>query len=475
MKNVITITMFPFLLLMILLMVASVPSSAQVPTQGLVAYYPFNGNANDESGSGNNGTVAGATLTNDRCGNNNRAYFFDGSNDEISIAHNSSFDLTGTNSLSISCWMRIMTWTYGAGIWCKAAKGGVSNYCLTLDPYNKLILIVNHYHQHIDQEEAFTSSTFALNTWYNVVVVFHDKTATLYVNGSLDMTHTYSYNFVPNNGGLYIGNDTDGDSEFFNGMIDDIRIYNRALTEVEIGALYREGCAASVALDIKPGSCPNPVNLKSKGVLPVAILGTTTFDVRNVNAASLKLAGVSPLRSSIEDVSRPVANRRSDCDCTTKGPDGFGDLTLKFDMQEVVTAIGQVSDGEVKVLTLTGNLMDGTPIEGKDCIVIRANGLGKEGAPDNEGDFPKSYALMQNQPNPFNPSTVIRYVIPQECDVVLKVYDGLGRELKTLVEKHQVGGEYEVNVDASGLASGVYFYRLQAGNFAEVRKMVLMR
>ena len=75
---------------------------AQVPTNGLVGYWPFNGNANDESGNNNNGTVSGATLTTDRFGNANKAYSFDGTNDYISVLDNNSLDLT--NQLTLSAW-----------------------------------------------------------------------------------------------------------------------------------------------------------------------------------------------------------------------------------------------------------------------------------------------------------------------------------------------------------------------------------
>jgi hypothetical protein len=125
-----------------------------------------------------------------------------------------------------------------------------------------------------------------------------------------------------------------------------------------------------VPVDIKPGSCPNPLNVKSKGVLPVAILGSEDFDVTTIDVASIRLADVSPIRSSCEDVAAPVIDGQ-ECECTTEGPDGYLDLTLKFKTQEIVQALGEVVNGEVLFLTLTGELSDETPIEGADCIVIR--------------------------------------------------------------------------------------------------------
>jgi len=132
--------------------------------------------------------------------------------------------------------------------------------------------------------------------------------------------------------------------------------------------------ATVVAVDIKPGSCPNPVNVKSKGVLPVAILGTDDYDITTIDPTSIRLIGIEPLRSGYEDVATPVSDA-NDCNCTEEGPDGFLDLTLKFKTQRIVEAIGDVNDGDVLVLELTGVLYDPppyeTPIEGADCVLIR--------------------------------------------------------------------------------------------------------
>ena len=126
-----------------------------------------------------------------------------------------------------------------------------------------------------------------------------------------------------------------------------------------------------VAIDIKPQSCPNPLNVKSKGVLPVAILGTEDVNVIDIVIASIRLAdpNVAPIRNNYEDVAAPVSGS-NDCNCITDGPDGFLDLTLKFETQRIVEAIGEVNDGDVLELELTGVLFDETPIEGADCILI---------------------------------------------------------------------------------------------------------
>jgi photosystem II stability/assembly factor-like uncharacterized protein len=90
-------------------------------------------------------------------------------------------------------------------------------------------------------------------------------------------------------------------------------------------------------------------------------------------------------------------------------------------------------------------------------------------------DGPQFFALNQNYPNPFNPSTIISYRLPSNAFVTLKVYDVLGREIITLVNEDQTAGEHRVTLNANNLPSGVYFYRITAGNFVETKKMTLLR
>ena len=105
---------------------------------------------------------------------------------------------------------------------------------------------------------------------------------------------------------------------------------------------------------------------------------------------------------------------------------------------------------------------------------------------DNDGQFeysnvievkviPTEYLLSQNYPNPFNSSSIIKYSIPKSSQVTLKIFNTLGEELETLVNEEKPVGTYEVNWNAANLPSGVYFYRLQAGEFVQTRKMILLK
>jgi hypothetical protein len=94
---------------------------------------------------------------------------------------------------------------------------------------------------------------------------------------------------------------------------------------------------------------------------------------------------------------------------------------------------------------------------------------------DGHSIIPSSFGLLQNYPNPFNPTTVIGCQLPMTSDVKLVVYDLLGREVSVLVNERKDSGVYDVKFDGSNLASGVYFYRLQAGTFVETKKLLLIR
>jgi len=87
----------------------------------------------------------------------------------------------------------------------------------------------------------------------------------------------------------------------------------------------------------------------------------------------------------------------------------------------------------------------------------------------------KDYSLQQNYPNPFNPTTTISYTVPAPSFISLKVYDILGKEVAVLVNEGKTAGTYNVKFDAKNMASGIYFYRLQAGSFLITKKLTLIK
>lgn len=137
-----------------------------------------------------------------------------------------------------------------------------------------------------------------------------------------------------------------------------------------VAAIEGEVVAIEVAFDLKPGSCENQLNTKSKGVYPAAILGTPALHVADIDPASIRLAGVAPIRASIEDVGKPGR-------CAA-GQDGIPDLALKFDTEALVRALrsslGTLRDGQRIVVPLEGRLRDGTPLIGGDVVLIKVPG-----------------------------------------------------------------------------------------------------
>lgn len=94
---------------------------------------------------------------------------------------------------------------------------------------------------------------------------------------------------------------------------------------------------------------------------------------------------------------------------------------------------------------------------------------------NSNSDIPKGYCLSQNFPNPFNPSTVIRYDVPKSGLVSITVYDVLGREVRTLINEFKNAGSYSVELNAGNLQSGTYFYRMTAGEFTQIKKLILIK
>lgn len=124
----------------------------------------------------------------------------------------------------------------------------------------------------------------------------------------------------------------------------------------------------SLALDIRPGSCRNPLNRSAQGVLPVALLGTGDTDVRDIDVSTILLAGVAPLRSHVADVSGPGSG--GECACPTGVADGTDDLMLQFPSVQVVEALGDVAIGETVAVEVSGMLLDGRRFAVRDCVVI---------------------------------------------------------------------------------------------------------
>ena len=255
---------------------AQVPN--YVPTNGLVGWWPFNGNANDESGNGNNGSVNGATLTADRFGNSNKAYFFNGSSNSISIPN---IAIQGNGNRSISAWF----YTYPSALWSTGATiistgsgtnqtGGTFN--LRLDNQNQYAGFMGGDFSG-GGNDYFPNGNILVNNsiWHHIVVTYSNGQLEFYIDGNLEKTA--SINILNTNGQTnFVGKSNDFNTSaaaWWDGKIDDIGIWNRVLTQTEITALYNAvNCAnnatvtpqinslttGSTAIFVASSSDPNP-------------------------------------------------------------------------------------------------------------------------------------------------------------------------------------------------------------------------
>ena len=240
-------------------------------TNGLVAYYPFNGNANDMAGT-NNGVVSNAVLTVDRFGNQNRAFTFNGTNSYIRVTK----QITTNRPCAWSVWLRpnisqtnlplvllnqggnpggptispALAINWGNDVPTRAAGAGR----FVFYTYNSPGYFVR------SQQRA----QYDTNHWYHLVVTLDSTNGSLYVDGQLEGT-LGGQPFGQNNGNFYIGGSVSQNTEYFSGIIDDVRIYNRALSSNEVAQLY----------SIESTPAPN-LGISTYGRSPVVFFPTYT-------------------------------------------------------------------------------------------------------------------------------------------------------------------------------------------------------
>jgi len=225
---------------------------AQVPTNGLIAWYPFTGNAIDSSGNGNNGTVNGATLTTDRFGNVNSAYSFNGATSNILIPN--TLISNTPSSYSISLWFKIDTLANSNGnspMLISDRSTGLSSYKYTIAMrVADSTIETGIYDGSSPNGQGVANTKIKDKNWHHVIQIFNSSSKIL--SQYIDGTFTGSFNNVSQwstkSNPTFIGmwNGFVGYSGYFKGKIDDIRIYNRAIDSTEIQGLYHEGGYASV-------------------------------------------------------------------------------------------------------------------------------------------------------------------------------------------------------------------------------------
>jgi len=235
-----------------------------VPSTGLVGWWPFNGNANDESGTGNDGTANGPTLTPDRFGNNDQAFAFNGISDYIEIANDPTLDLE--NQLSISAWINTNDFVQPQYIINKSTNGTSDSWLMDLsaNPVNEseIRLIVGGITTNLPYSDPVITTN---NIWYHVVCTYDLQSVRFYVDGTLVNSFPATTNTPVNTNSVYIGApfDPNTNPQAFDGIIDDIGVWNRTLTDAEVTGLYTgSGVGVSEVLSATPELrvFPNPSN-----------------------------------------------------------------------------------------------------------------------------------------------------------------------------------------------------------------------
>jgi len=237
---------FIYSLLFSLSSFAQLPS--YVPTSGLVAFWPFSGNANDLSGNSQNGTVNGATLTTDRFGIPNKAYSFNSANSNtISVPNSASLRII--NSISISGWFLTNATNCPAAILGMGGPSGTSGYNLlatSFCPSN----VPSFGRQNIQTSNIFAvnlSQSYNNNVWTFICATYDGTNQRIYINGVLVASGISTFSLPTMTEPLFIGKESNDQPRLFTGKLDDIGIWNRALTQTEITSLFAS-CGDSISI-----------------------------------------------------------------------------------------------------------------------------------------------------------------------------------------------------------------------------------
>ena len=289
---------------------AQIPS--YVPTSGLVGWWPFTGNANDSSPVANNGTVYGATLTADRYGNANSAYSFNGTSDYIQCLYAGP---TGNPTVTVSFWLKANpTLTYGHIIgygsnggsgqdfrvyMCNGCFGGSCSGAMTFDTYDNANSVTTSYNNIWDFYTVVYDSTLGNNT--TIVKIYKNGISLVTVCSSVNISTTNIASLIPITFGRYQGT---AQTLFYNGELDDIGMWHRALTQIEITALY-----ISSTTDVKEFSKDNQISIYPNPSTNVVFIESNSdihqIKIMNVLGQVVKTLQANSKRVSISTTDLP--------------------------------------------------------------------------------------------------------------------------------------------------------------------------
>lgn len=268
-------------------------SSAGGLDSGLVAYYPFNGNTNDASGNGNHGTNYGALPAQDRFGLADRAFSFN--RNYIEVPNSPSLQ-SPVNSMTLAFWINISQWdqNYAAFM----AKSNISS----TGQYGSVANSSPYLQFDIGGQYVRFTRFFAVNRWYFICLKWDGQKIRFYLNESLYDSANFTGAVSPNNLPLIIGRHTSGSTKHYNGKLDDIRIYNRALSGAEILKLYNEG---NLDVRVVPQGFYDPVSMRSRKRDTVQVILRKPFPPFGIADSSKALIDSVTLKGSFRTLAEP--------------------------------------------------------------------------------------------------------------------------------------------------------------------------
>ncbi len=510
--------------------------------QGLVAYYPFDGNANDATPNKNDGVVIGPSLTTGQDGQSNSAYSFDGQDDYIRVPHSPSLNID--QDLTLSYWVKFQRVGSSSDAFydwqCIVMKTSDGNSFGSMVGRNRELRFYHRDTTSTNSEDWYTQhefSTLQASRWYHIALVYTGTTVFYYVNGEPVDSFSRIGEIIPNSTDMLIGRDgqVDGTPNWYpmEGCLDELRIYDRALSSNEIrsqfanevvpgdvdgsGMISISDAVSLISFIFGGGPAPDPLavgdangdcktNISDCVYLINYIFGGGSVPVYNPNcttgekkctghsSATLYVASSGKIHSVAASISRVMKALQLDFVSTGR----IEDISITATDPRFQVFSGWV-EGEYRVglIDLTGKTT--LPAGTHDLLTINYEGEGElvlNSAIVVDSDaqemnvtistsktlsvLPTEFSLSQNRPNPFNPTTEISFSLPKPAEVNLTIYNILGEKVVTLTEGTRTAGVHTVTWDGrdsrgNTVASGVYFYRLDAGDFTATKKMLMMK
>ncbi len=308
---------------------------------------------------------------------------------------------------------------------------------------------------------AFNVSAWQAGQWHHAAFTWKSDLLKLYVDGLLlnEYQVPVPLNFV-NESTFQLG--ADFSSYYLDAVIDELGISDIARSTEEIQDSFLAGLRIS-SLTLQP----NPIELLVTQETTPTLIAVTNLGTLSIPPAWARWKSSKPSVASVDENGRITGNSS-----------GRAKITASLE-GESASAIVIVGTSSLPASDL-GAIPDddsphAQPMDGASFALNTGAEMKLQGA-----ETPATYALAQNYPNPFNPETEIRFQLPQASHVVMKIFNILGEEIRTLVDEQREAGYHGVRWDGrdkngNPVASGVYLYQLQAGSFSEMKKMSLLR